>query len=95
MIDSTLSGIVWFEVKAGVVEEVGRPPHVSELSLPVLQGCLGEAETPPSVGRGTPLSWVLFQRPGICMNHLGLCANCSWVYLAWPWLRGLRAGPFN
>lgn len=69
MIDSTLSGIVWFEGKARVVEEVGRPPHVTEPSLPVLLlGCLGEAEAPPSVGRGTPiLSWGLFQRPGICI----------------------------
>lgn len=40
MIDSTLSGSVWLEEKAGVVEEVGRPRHVTP-SLPVLLGCLG------------------------------------------------------
>lgn len=41
MIDSTLSGSVWLEEKAGVVEEVGRPRHVTDPSLPVLLGCLG------------------------------------------------------
>ena len=51
--------MVWFEGKATVVEEVGRPPHVTELSLPVLLGCLGEAEAPPSVGRGTPIFGTL------------------------------------
>lgn len=46
LMDCTLSDSGWLDERTGVVEEVGRPPHIAEPTLYVLLGCLGDAEAP-------------------------------------------------